>query len=74
MSTLSNIPTAVTFRIVQVAGGNLFDLAATYLADATQWNRIASLNGLWDPFLSGPMALKIPPISSAAGNGGVLGL
>lgn len=74
MSTVSNIPTAVTFRVVQVAGGNLFDLAATYLGDATQWNRIAALNGLWDPFLSGVTSLKIPPVSSAAGNGGILGL
>jgi hypothetical protein len=58
---------------IQVAGGNLFQLAAQYLGDATQWNRIAELNGLTDPFLAGPVTLALPPVSTSAGNGGILG-
>ncbi|HQT62776.1 MAG: hypothetical protein B7Z75_14435 [Acidocella sp. 20-57-95] len=37
---------------VTVNGGNLFALAARYLGDATQWIRIAQLNGLTDPVLN----------------------
>ena len=64
---------ASTIQTVTVAGGNLFQLAAQYLGDATQWNRIAQLNGLTDPFLSGPITLELPPVNSSAGNGGILG-
>jgi hypothetical protein len=49
-------------RTVTVAGGNLFQLAAQYLGDAQQWNRIASLNGLWDPMIVGVVTLLIPPV------------
>ncbi|MFG1388802.1 hypothetical protein [Xanthobacter versatilis] len=70
---MAEILVPVTSRIVQVVGGNLFDLAATYLDDATQWNRIAKINGLWDPFILGPMALKIPA-KGDDGQGGILGL
>lgn len=62
-----------TVRTVTVAGGNLFALAATYLGDASQWNRIAALNGLSDFVLTGVTTLKIPPYDATAGNGGVLG-
>jgi len=59
----------MTNRIVVVAGGNLFALAAEYLNDATQWIRIAQANQLSDPVLSGVMTLVIPPVDSAAGGG-----
>jgi len=55
------------------AGGNLFRIAAQQLGDATQWNRIAAANGLWDPFLAGVVTLTIPPVDPNAGNGGILG-
>jgi hypothetical protein len=64
---------ANTVQSIQVAGGNLFQIAAQYLGNATQWNRIAELNGLTDPFLAGPVTLSMPPVSASAGNGGVLG-
>lgn len=64
---------ASTLQTIQVAGGNLFQLAAQYLGDATQWNRIAELNGLTDPFLAGPVTLEIPAVDASAGNGGILG-
>lgn len=64
---------APTVTTIQVAGGNLFAIAAQFLGDASQWNRIATLNGLTDPMLSGVTTLKIPPVNKAAGNGGILG-
>ena len=66
--------TAVPTRTVNVVGGNLFRIASVYLGDATQWNRIAELNGLTDFMISGPMTLKIPAVNPNAGNGGILGL
>lgn len=54
---------------VTVAGGNLFRVALTHLGDATQWNRIAALNGLDDPVLEGLMTLALPAVDAAAGGG-----
>lgn len=54
---------------VTVAGGNLFALAAQYLGDATQWVRIAQVNGLNDPVLTGLVTLVLPPVDPAAGGG-----
>ncbi|AQS87906.1 hypothetical protein [Neoasaia chiangmaiensis] len=48
---------------VTAADVSLFHLAAVYLGDATQWWRIAQLNGLGDPDLSGlvaPVWLEMP--------------
>jgi hypothetical protein len=61
-------------KSVQVAGGNLFALAAQYLGDATQWNRIARGNNLTDPMITGSVTLLMPPVDKNAGNGGVLGI
>jgi hypothetical protein len=52
-----------------VAGGNLFQIAAAQLADATQWIRIAQLNGITDPVLSGLTTLQIPDPDPTAGGG-----
>ena len=52
-----------------VAGGNLFLVAAQQLADATQWIRIAQLNDLSDPMLTGIVTLAIPNIDKNAGGG-----
>ena len=54
---------------VTVAGGNLFAIAAKYLGDATQWIRIARLNGISDPVLQGVATLVIPPADPTAGGG-----
>lgn len=56
-------------QTITIAGGNLFRLAATYLDDATQWIRIAQLNGLDDPLLSGLITLMIPDPEPAATGG-----
>ena len=55
--------------IVTTVGGDLFRLALTYLGDATQWNRIAALNGLDDPVLTGVQTVSIPAVDASAGGG-----
>lgn len=64
--------TAVT--TITVTGANLFRLAAQFYGDATQWNRIAAANGLWDFLVPGTMTLVIPAPNPSAGNGGILGI
>lgn len=54
---------------ITVAGGNLYALAAAHLGDATQWIRIAQLNGLSDPMLTGLVTLVLPPVDRNAGGG-----
>jgi hypothetical protein len=61
-------------KTIKVAAGNLFKLAAVELGDATQWNRIAAVNGLTDFIVPGPATLIIPPVDDTAGNGGILGV
>lgn len=56
-------------QTIEVAGGNLFRIAAESLNDATQWIRIAQLNGLSDAWLSGSVSLRIPEPNPAAGGG-----
>ena len=56
-------------QYITVSGGNLFQIAAQYLGDATQWNRIAALNGLRDPLIVGLMNLRIPSVNPQAGGG-----
>ena len=52
-----------------VAGGDLFRIALQQLGDATQWNRIAALNGLKDPVLQGLVTLRLPTVDPEAGGG-----
>jgi hypothetical protein len=56
-------------KTITVAGGNLFRIAAEQLGDATQWLRIAQLNSLNDPMLSGVRTLLIPDQNPDAGGG-----
>lgn len=55
-------------RTITIAGGNLFRIAAEQLGDATQWIRIAQLNNLSDPMLSGVNTL-LPEKDPNAGGG-----
>ena len=52
-----------------VTGGSLFQIASEYLGDATQWIRIAQLNGLSDPMLHGLVSLRLPEMDTTAGGG-----
>ena len=56
-------------QTITVVGGNLFALAARILGDATQWIRIAQLNGLTDPMLQGVVTLRIPDLDPSATGG-----
>ena len=58
------MPTTLT-----TAGGNLYQIAATQLGDATQWIRIAQLNNLSDPILQGLVTLQIPDPDPSLGGG-----
>jgi hypothetical protein len=56
-------------KTITVAGGNLFQIASRELNDATQWIRIAQLNGISDPILTGIVTLLIPNVDPNAGGG-----
>ena len=56
-------------RSVTTAGCDLFHLAASALGDATQWVRIAALNGLLDPVLTGVITLTLPDVDLSATGG-----
>ena len=50
-------------------GQSLSARPAPYLRAADQWNRIAQLNGLIDPVITGTVTLQIPSIDANAGGG-----
>ncbi|WP_024716719.1 hypothetical protein [Gluconobacter oxydans] len=57
---------------VTAADRTLYHVAAVQLADATQWWRIAQLNGMSDPDLSGistPVTLQMPAQDSSLTDG-----
>ena len=60
---------AVDMKTITVAGDNLFRIAAVELGDATQWIRIAELNHVTDPVLTGVTTLLIPDFDPNAGGG-----
>lgn len=64
--------TAVNTPTLTVAGANLMRLAAQLWGDATQWYRIAQLNGLDDFIVAGVATLQLPGRAGVS-NGGVLG-
>jgi nucleoid-associated protein YgaU len=58
--------------VLQVAGADLFRLALQYYGDATQWDRIARANALFDPLVPGPLTITIPNPTTRPSDGGVL--
>ena len=58
-----------TLRTITVVGGNLWAIAAAELKDATQASRIAVLNGLSDPMLTGQVTLTLPPLDATQTGG-----
>lgn len=71
MTDTSRIITARTNKIIAISGDTLFAVAARELGDATQWNRIAALNGLTDPYITESIELRLPPVDATASNGGI---
>jgi hypothetical protein len=58
-------------QTVTVIGGNLWQIAAQYLNDATQANRLAQLNGITDPFLAGATVTLLIPAPDPTQTGGL---
>jgi hypothetical protein len=58
-------------RTITVVGGNLWAIAAREMNDAQQASRLATINGLTDPFLTGQVTLSIPP-ADATQSGGLI--
>jgi hypothetical protein len=54
---------------ITVFSGNLFQIAAQYLGDATQWIRIAQLNNMSDPTIHRMTILVLPFVDAFAGGG-----
>ncbi|WP_306310138.1 hypothetical protein [Acidomonas methanolica] len=57
---------------VTAADVSLYHVAAVQLGDATQWWRIAQLNGMTDPdltVLAAPVFLEMPPVSTVLTTG-----
>ncbi|NVN02229.1 MULTISPECIES: hypothetical protein [Asaia] len=57
---------------VTAADVSLYHVAATRLNDATQWWRIAQLNGMTDPdltWLPSPVPLQIPSVDPTLSSG-----
>ncbi len=54
---------------IVVVGGDLFRVALAHLGDATQWSRIAALNGLDDPIIEGVVRLALPGFDRGLGGG-----
>jgi len=61
-------------RTITVSSDTLYAVAARELGDAAQWTRIARLNGLTDPWITGPVALKLPLVDQKTSYDGVLAL
>lgn len=57
---------------VTAADVSLYHVAAAQLGDATQWWRIAQLNGMTDPDLSGfgtPVQIVLPSVDASLSSG-----
>jgi hypothetical protein len=56
-------------KTIIVSATTLQRVAAEYLNDATQWVRIAQLNGLYNPIISGTVTLSLPTVDPTAPSG-----
>lgn len=72
---MTNILTPVAVQQVTIVSGNAFQVASQYLGDATQVDRIMSINPqlLGDPWWTGAVTINIPATAPGTGTGGVIG-
>jgi nucleoid-associated protein YgaU len=54
-------------QTITVVSTTLFQIACQYYGDATQWDRIAALNNIDDPWLSGLTTLTLPSTETVTG-------
>ena len=67
---ISFISGTLPAKIIRTDGvTNLFQIAAREFGDATQWYRIAAINGLNDPWVTSGLEIKIP--APGKSNGGI---
>jgi LysM domain len=66
------IETGQTGQTIYANNINLYQLAAKYYGDATQWTTIAQANGLSDPFIPAGQTVKLIIPSSSSPSGGIL--
>lgn len=72
---MTDILTPVAVQQITVVSGNAFQVASQYLGDATQVDRIMSINPqlLGDPWWTGVVVINIPAFAPGTGTGGVIG-
>ena len=69
------VMTPLTVKQVTLPFGNCFQIAAQYLGDGTQVDRIMAINPQLkgDPWFIGITTINIPAVEPGAGNGGIIG-
>ncbi len=75
MAATVQLPTPIVSPKITLPGGNAFAVAAKYLGDPLQVDRIMAQNaGLgFDPWFVGVTTLAVPPVKANAGTGGIFG-
>jgi hypothetical protein len=75
MANVVLLPTPVVSALVTVPPGNAFAIAAKYLNDPLQVDRIMAQNPTlaFDPWFATITTLTIPPVKPGAGTGGIFG-
>lgn len=69
------LATAPATRITRVSNTTLFALAAKFYGNALLWTKIAEVNGLEDPWITGLASIIIPNAPQNPGSPtGILGL
>jgi hypothetical protein len=66
------VAATVPAKTVRVSGTTLFHVAMLQDGDALEWNAIAQLNGLIDPWITPLTAVLIPPVFPTNDAGGLL--
>jgi len=70
------VPCVVISPSLELPPNNAFAIAAQYLQDATQVDRIMEANPNLgsDPWWSTITTIVLPPVTAGAGTGGIIGL
>ena len=74
MATVPYVASTIPAKTVRVSGTTLFHVAMIEDGDALQWNAIAALNGLIDPWVTPETALEIPSVFPTYATGTETGL
>jgi len=72
MATTPYVAATVPAKKVRYSGTTLFHVAMMQDNDPLQWAAIAQLNGMIDPWLTGEVEVKIPPVFPTGAQAGLL--